>query len=260
MIRGTTTGRASESGREARPTLVLNNSEGVLDIVLGDDSGILCAQTWHAPTRGAEILTPALNHMLAGLRMRPADIERLACVRGPGSFTGVRLILAAAAALRRTCGMLLAGLDYMQALAMSAQNSLSPHAPPLGHIWALMHARRDLVHCQRFIPGPMAQAVEPVELLSPVDAAVRIAHSPPGSVMLGSGIRRNASSLAGLSVTALPHIRPSAGDLWQMAEQARYVDADIEPLYVRPCDAVDSLTAEGRARLAQLLASSDTRA
>lgn len=264
---------------------VLNAAEGMLDLLAGDfdEDSPDCAQQWKAPTRGTEILAPALDGMLRGLGKTPGDVRRWACVRGPGSFTGVRLVLSTVAALRRVTGAEVAGLDYMQALACTGQRMAAPWrgAAPgevgepgvvdeadEGRIWVLTHARRDLVHCQPFgfhasgIPVP----VEAVDLCSPAEAAERMAASPQGSLMLGSGVARNRDTLAAATAMARPLgiMLPAARDLWLLARQAEYACTDVEPLYVRPCDAVDNLDhiartqgmepAAAHARLAELLA------
>ena len=241
-------------------TLVCNAAEASLDIVLGKDGDILCAQSWHAPTRGTEILVPALRDMLPRLGLAPGDIGRMACVRGPGSFTGVRLALTTAAALRRAHGISLAGLDFMQALAVRAC-AVAPQQESR-RIWALTHARRDLVHFQEFVSDLAAseasgaahalpRPVAPVELLPPAEAARRMGNAP--GWMLGSGVARNAAALAGVGAQALAATQPLPEDLWTLARHAAYAHADIEPLYIRPCDAVDVLSPDAHARLDALL-------
>ena len=112
--------------------LILNAAEGALQMVVTEDETLLCAQEWRRPERATEILAPALRHICAALDLRLADFRRLACVRGPGSFTGIRLVLATAAALRRTGQVRLAGLDYLQALAATLETLL----PRLDALWA----------------------------------------------------------------------------------------------------------------------------
>ena len=84
--------------------LVLNACEGDLQIVLTDDEELVCAQNWAVANNGTEILAPAIRQIFALAGKRLADLKRIGCVRGPGGFTGIRLVLATAAALRRTTG------------------------------------------------------------------------------------------------------------------------------------------------------------
>ncbi|RHH23531.1 tRNA (adenosine(37)-N6)-threonylcarbamoyltransferase complex dimerization subunit type 1 TsaB [Desulfovibrio legallii] len=243
--------------------LILNAAEGALQMVVTEDETLLCAQEWRRPERATEILAPALRHICAALDLRLADFRRLACVRGPGSFTGIRLVLATAAALRRTGQVRLAGLDYLQALAatLAVDRGVRYGAP----IWVLTHARRNLVHCQPYRSyGPLIppQPLRPVDLCTPEAAAQRIAQSrteplPPGTDpaprvwVCGSGLIRNApladalqtaTDAPGLPVSALPDLTcPSVTALRLLARHGDYFAKDVEPLYVRPCDAVENL-------------------
>ncbi|MDL2313414.1 tRNA (adenosine(37)-N6)-threonylcarbamoyltransferase complex dimerization subunit type 1 TsaB [Desulfovibrio sp. OttesenSCG-928-C14] len=110
-------------------TLVLNAAEGRLQLVLGRDGAagpeLLCAQEYAALSQGAETLAPALQSALGTLGLSPADLARVAVVRGPGSFTGLRLVCVSAAALARALGIPQAPLDYPPLLAAAAVPALS---------------------------------------------------------------------------------------------------------------------------------------
>ena len=83
-------------------TLIMNAAEGRIQIALAQEETLLCAQEWSAPSKGTELLTPVLADMLGRLGLRPASVDRIACVAGPGSFTGLRLVLTTASR-RSTC-------------------------------------------------------------------------------------------------------------------------------------------------------------
>lgn len=241
-------------------TLICNAAEGLLQILLVRDNAVLCAQEWPAPTRSTEILAPALAHMLQELGMTPRDISRIACVNGPGSFTGIRLVLSTAAALRRALGASLAPLDYMQALALSASLHLQdlpsppPTPPASGIVWVLTHARRNLVHCQPF-SLPEATALAPVDLCSLEVCAHSIntlfppttsaQTSPALPLCVGSGLLRNQAFFHQHCPQALfggpSYALVSQAALVHLAQHASYEQEDLNPLYVRPCDAVENL-------------------
>ena len=261
------------TGRE----LILNAAEGALQIILTEDGRPLAAQEWHRPERATELLTPALREMLQRLGLTAGDLRRIACVRGPGSFTGIRLVLATAAALRRAGNARLAGLDYMQALATSAVMARGMLWG--GQVHVLTHARRNLVHYQPFMAyGPVIPAyataevrlLPPAEALEAVNAAVadRAGREPANSraglpLVCGSALARNAL-FASLDerhdLDALPRlIQPTQEALCLLARHGDYFAADVEPLYVRPCDAVENLPElsrrqglDGAATLAEL--------
>ena len=232
--------------------LILNAAEGALQIILTEDGRPLASQEWHRPERATEMLAPALADMLERLEIRATDLRRIACVRGPGSFTGIRLVLATAAALRRVGKARLAGLDYMQALATSAVMARGMLWG--GQVHVLTHARRNLVHYQPFMAyGPVIPAyataevrlLPPAEALEAVNAAVadRAGHEPADC---RAGLPLVCGSVAvGFGVGAPPRPAPPP--------------PGCTALYVRPCDAVENLPElsrrqglDGAATLAEL--------
>jgi tRNA threonylcarbamoyl adenosine modification protein YeaZ len=280
--------------------LTLNAAEGLLQFALaawpedgnGGEPFLLCAQSWNAPSQGAEVLAPALGEALRRLKRAPGNIRAIACVRGPGSFTGLRLALATAAGLGRATGALQAGLDYLPLLAANALSLLGECAPDCSHIWITTHARRQLVHAQGFALSPQIASTQPddaapaatpraaspvtdILVCSPQElAAVMTAHAVTGQrfAVAGSGLGRNRAAFAAafaadpsLSPLLLPpaYDNPSAATLLRAAAAADYAPKDIAPLYARPSDAEENLEriaqslgldpAKARERLSALL-------
>jgi len=233
--------------------LVLNACEGELQIVLTDDERLVCAQAWNMAQRGTEILAPALQQIFRLSGRKIANLRRIACLRGPGSFTGIRLVLGTAAALRRTTRAQLAAIDYLQALATTcAKQERLLYGRK---IWVLTHARRNLVHCSLFqCYGPVipCYAEASVTLISPDEAFERIRACAEGESLpvfvCGSGIARNGSLADRLASGAPEFMRmradivsPSVEALMLLGRHGDYFPRDVDPLYVRPCDAVENL-------------------
>ena len=226
---------SSGDGPEAEKAghcLCLNAAEGLLQLVIArrESAGpaaftLLCAESWHAPSQGAELLAPALADALTRLKLEPGDIDRVACVRGPGSFTGLRLALATAAGLVRATGAEQAGMDYLSLLALSAARRLGPlwEAEKGGPacpdrqgkrvLWVLTHARKQLIHMRGFAlsavgeaPGAAPAPLTDIHVCSPLEAALFIqSHREQNETdggdsgrpfVLGSGLRRNYPAVA----------------------------------------------------------------
>lgn len=231
--------------------LVLNASEGCLQIVLTDDERLLCFQQWEIANRGTEILAPALGEITERLGISLRSLRRVGCVAGPGSFTGIRLVLATAAAIRRAGAAQLASLDYLQALATSAVIRRGLLYP--ARVYVLTHARRNLVHFQEYVSyGPQipAQPTTEARLESPA-AALKFMAARPG-LACGSGIARNPAYFAqpvtgrgpqgAPELISMPELKnPDVEALCLLGRHGDYFPRDVEPKYLRPCDAVENM-------------------
>ncbi len=238
--------------------LLLNAAEGLLQIGLAASGQIKAWRELPAARQGAEVLIPTLAGMLAEGGYNRTQISRIACVRGPGSFTGIRLALTTAFGLSRAItrpvgqGPLLAGLDYLPLLASSVLTEASGLPANLAALWVLTHARRGQVNIQGFSAD--SAALNEPETVSLSEAVAKITSqtaatapiSPAATVALvGSGLTRNKEELTQSLPTALllpeAHNNPSPHAMLRLAENAIYSRDPIEPLYLRPCDAEENL-------------------
>ena len=123
-------------------TLAIDTATKVCAVGLCRDGQILAEYRINMGMTHSEGLMPQLEQLLTRTKITKNEIDLLAVSMGPGSFTGIRLVLTTAAALRRVGQARLAGLDNMQALATSAvlQHNLFYGTP----VWVITHARRNL--------------------------------------------------------------------------------------------------------------------
>jgi hypothetical protein len=145
---------------------------------------------------------------------------------------------------------MLAGLNYMQALALGVYVMLGERNAASQRIWALKHVRSDLAHAQVFAPGEdyaLPRAVSELELLSPEHCLQRMREQVQGGMRLwatGSALARHEAftALPGLAYCVPARLwGPSPEDLLLLARHAEYDHKDIEALYARPCDAMENL-------------------
>ena len=116
--------------------LALDTSTAWASVALYDGRAVLAETTWHAQRRHGDELFPTIERMLTDARLSlAADIDRVAVASGPGSFTGLRVAIAAAQGIARGAGAALVGVSTLDVLAY-------PHAPSKQRTCALLPAGR----------------------------------------------------------------------------------------------------------------------
>ncbi|OBQ56240.1 tRNA (adenosine(37)-N6)-threonylcarbamoyltransferase complex dimerization subunit type 1 TsaB [Halodesulfovibrio spirochaetisodalis] len=227
---------------DSKITLVFNSAEARLQIVCGQKEQLLFTKEIFSPRQGMQVLLPALMEGLKTMSLSLENIGKIACVRGPGSFTGLRLVLATALGLARSHGYPMAGMDYLPALAMDVCATTSKE------VWVITHARRGQVHFQAFkecstdgLPIPVTEpSAGSIESL-----AAMIAERKTETILLGTGVQKNFEYFE----TEIPQAillderfsHPKPETLLGIASLLEYTDAPVEPLYLRPCDAEENL-------------------
>lgn len=225
--------------------LALCGTEERLHLVLGqpgrDGYTLLSAKQWTVPGQSIRFLTPGLKAMLDEFDVGVEAIEKIACVNGPGSFTGLRLTLAAAEGIAAANNLPMAGVDYLPLLASGPAPLIS------GTLHVLTYARRGLVYLQSF-SAPDFTPLNTLESLALKDAASRMTELGSTAHLMGSGIRKNRDFFAGLADTQENYTlldqqwdNPSSEILLEAAGNGDFSEMSIDPVYVRVTDAEENL-------------------
>lgn len=184
-------------------------------------------------TGHAERLMPMIEEVMAQACLSFDALDRITLTRGPGTFTGTRISVAAARALGFATR---AKFVTITSLELMARNPLLPAGP--GAIFAIAtDARRDEVYLQlfsRFALRPIA----PPAVVALEDVAGAL--NTPGPIEIaGSGAEKAAAAArrAGCDAIAIcPNLLPDAIDiLFASSEMA--IEESVSPLYLRPPDA-----------------------
>ena len=183
------------------------------DTCLGAVSAAVCrvdaaglhvlAEAYEARTTGhAERLMPMIEETVARSGIALGDIDRLAVSLGPGSFTGVRIGVAAARALALATGKPAVGVTSLAAMAHEARQVLGDKAK--GRLLAVaVDARAGMIYVQLFEDGGATGA--PM-LLAPAEAAAMIGTRPVvhRGRLGGGGGRRRGGRRAGRGCAGRP--------------------------------------------------------
>lgn len=94
----------------------------------------------------AERLMAMIDEALAEAKLSLTDVDRIGVTVGPGSFTGIRVGVAAARGLSLALGVDCVGVSTLDVLARTAEATDKP-------VLAAINAHRDEVYAQRFVRG-----------------------------------------------------------------------------------------------------------
>jgi tRNA threonylcarbamoyladenosine biosynthesis protein TsaB len=98
-------------------TLAMDTAATIGSIALADERGVIVQARLEAPGGFGQVLFREIEELLARAKVRLADIGLYAAANGPGSFTGVRIGLAAVKGLAEVAGKPAVGISNLEALA-----------------------------------------------------------------------------------------------------------------------------------------------
>ncbi len=219
--------------------LALDTALAACSTVLWED-GRIRARSYHEMARGqAEVLLPAVVRAMSEAGADFDGLDLIAATLGPGSFTGLRVGLAAARGLALAARCPLVGVTTFEAVAEAIP---ATEAAGRSVLVAFDTRRRDL-YIQLFLagdaggPNPMAPA-GPARVIAPAALAGVL---PVGPVLLagdgaGHALAAFGEAAGRFSVSSSPP-RPDAAQVAVVA--ARRSRGEIPPLpalpiYLRP--------------------------
>lgn len=186
----------------------------------------------------AERLFPMIAEALDGAGLELAEIDRIAVTLGPGTFTGVRVGVAAARAFALAMRKPVVGTTSLAVMAHRARQQLDGECRS-GPLSIAVDARRGMVYLQLFQAGGVQ--ITDALLLDPSEAARMIATQTAGGgsiPVVGSGASAVAEALhvTGREASAhLPELQPHAGALVLMASELVPLGR-VGPIYLRQPD------------------------
>ena len=141
--------------------LALDTSTEWASVAIFDGTAVLAEETWHAQRRHAEDLFPTIERLLTLSRQQIGTVDKVAVATGPGSFTGLRVAIAAAQGLARGSGAALVGVSTLDVLAYPHASSKLRTCPllPAGRseYYAALYQERNRKWARRspFIVGSL---------------------------------------------------------------------------------------------------------
>jgi tRNA threonylcarbamoyladenosine biosynthesis protein TsaB len=183
----------------------------------------------------AEALLPMADRVIRAGGLSPADLNLVVATVGPGSFTGIRVGLAAARGIALAAGARLIGVTSFAAAAASLERNCDSDR----FVVVALESRRADIYIQLFDAGcnPIG---EPAAMM-PAALGGAMMDTIGESPLLIAG---DAAQRAGLALserqdtTVLENSPPDAVGAWRAARGLlrRGEKGDTRPLYLRPPD------------------------
>ena len=219
--------------------LAINTATAPFSTALVREDGALIAEVLlTSPSRGFGLFMPTLHQMLSSVKVDLRDLKAMAVVKGPGSFTGLRVGLAAAKGICRGLGIPAVAVSSLEALA--AQCPVMPHP-----ICTLIDSRRGEFFTAFFraLPGGEMLVVKEETCLNLKGVADILEEK---TFFLGNDYPRQGALLrkalgekALLAPAPLWNLRASAVAVRGLLRAEKYGFDDLKslaPSYIRPPD------------------------
>ncbi len=120
--------------------LALDTSTKIAGAALMEDGMLVCEANLNSGLTHSERLMPLVDQCFRLAGWQPGDLDAIAVVAGPGSFTGVRIGVATAKGMAEALGKAVIAVNTLEVLAAGFPGYAGVIAP-------ILDARRDQVYC-----------------------------------------------------------------------------------------------------------------
>lgn len=184
--------------------LALESSAVAASAALCEDEMLLGQTYLHTGLTHSQTLLPMAAGLLELCGLKPQDLDLIAVAAGPGSFTGLRIGVAAAKGLAWAAELPCAGCSTLEAMAWSL-------AGFQGEVCAAMDARRHQVYNARFqVNGTAPHRLTPDRAIALADLVKELEGTSVPQIVVGDGAQLcyDALTAAGIpAVLAPPNLR-----------------------------------------------------
>ena len=214
--------------------LVMDTSWPVCGVAVMEDEKVLCEYTAQNRNTHSANLMPMAEAALQSAGKTIGEMDAIAAVTGPGSFTGVRIGVATAKGLAHGAGIPCIPVDALEALSISAGGFD-------GVICPIQDARAGQVYGAAFRDGERMTADEPLKL---EDFLEKILPLGERFLFLGDGVpvhRERILEILGEKAVFTPahlnYLRPSAAGVLALRSETRTDYLNLQATYLRPPNA-----------------------
>ena len=200
-------------------------------ILAGDEKAVVASETMSMQRGHAEALLPALERVVAALDGGFSALDRIAVTIGPGSFTGIRVGIAAARAIGLVWRIPVVGISTLAAFA-------APHVAgaDMNVVVSAVDAHHGNVYVAAYVMG--GRSLLSPRLLSVRDAVRQLGSGPVRLTGSGAPLLAIEAWSAGLSAEVVGElIAPNISFVARLGILANPETSPAKPLYLKAPDA-----------------------
>lgn len=215
--------------------LTIDTTSPMGSLCLLEGQSLLLEKKWDTDDTHTQLLLPQIKEALDNVGLTLSDFHHFGVIKGPGSFTGIRIGMGCMLGLVETIAKPLYGISALEAYAFGCHPSREP-------IQIVMNAYRNQVFLQTFLRHPtgIETLIEP----SCQDVSEWLEHLlPTTTIFAGDGAEKYrsqvTSKLAGATfVPVQGNLASKAAKLLQqlLAQSAVKPISVPEAFYIRPPD------------------------
>ena len=220
--------------------LAIDTATQVSSVAVLKEGRLLAELTMQGKLTHSETLLPHIEQVLKMAAVAKEELTGIAVSNGPGSFTGLRIGLAAAKAMSYVLGIPLVGVSTLQALAYQLP------APGI-RVMCLLDAQKGNAYVESYRwENNSLQVVDSVQVAKITDIVAACANMSEQVILLGDAVQKKVAGKlelpANVSV-APPHIVMPRAACVAMLGQAKLMAGetdnvmDLEPVYIRRSEA-----------------------
>lgn len=220
--------------------LAIDTATQVSSVAVLKEGRLLAELTMQGKLTHSETLLPHIEQVLKMAAVAKEELTGIAVSNGPGSFTGLRIGLAAAKAMSYVLGIPLVGVSTLQALAYQLP------APGI-RVMCLLDAQKGNAYVESYRwENNSLQVVDSVQVAKITDIVAACANMNEQVILLGDAVQKKVAGKlelpANVSV-APPHIVMPRAACVAVLGQAKLMAGekdnvmDLEPVYIRRSEA-----------------------
>ncbi|GAB6888075.1 tRNA (adenosine(37)-N6)-threonylcarbamoyltransferase complex dimerization subunit type 1 TsaB [Desulfothermus okinawensis JCM 13304] len=217
-------------------TLCVNSAEEWIQIAVAEYGELICGIETKSNKKGIVLIPKMIQQCLELANSHIEEIEKIACVIGPGSFTGLRISLSIVSSISITRNIPIGPINYIELLAFNGFRFIE------GTIFVVQYAKIDLFNVQGFVGPEPISSITDLKVINS-DQIKDIISIHDNIKVLGSGVRKSPDLFKGPHIKILDDVfdRPSLDSLAKYSENTTVSTKIPHPLYLRPSDAEQNL-------------------